>query len=219
MSSIRNIRSILTCTCVAGLLSGCQIFPDNTDAGQIGKIITLAFSAPPKVTLAEAEAIPYASVGIQIDDGAQDILILATDNAGQQLWTSASRIAIITLKGHILKTAGLPKNLSATYSTSAEDAGRHPGITRMIDLPDMRLYGIGIFCVDQKIGVETITLLGKPIQTVRSEERCHSDKDKLKWEFTNLFWRDPDSGFVWRSEQHIHPMLGTITLETLRPSE
>jgi len=218
-SSIRNIRHVVTSACVAGLLSGCQMFPDDTDLGQIRKIVTIAFSPPPKVTLAQAAAIPYASIGVQIDGGAQGILILATDNGGEQLWTSSSRIAIITRQGRITKTAGLPYNLGASYSPSGEEAQRQPGLARLVDFPNLGLYGVSVFCEEQKIGVETITLLNTPIQAMRSEEHCHSDKVKLSWRFTNRFWRDPKSGFVWRSEQNIHPMLGTITLETLRPQE
>jgi hypothetical protein len=217
--SIRDMRRVLACTCVAALLSGCQIFPEDTDIGQIRKIVSLTFSAPHKVTLEEAAAIPYASIGFQIDDGAQGILVLATDNAGQRLWTSATHIAIVTEHGHIMKTAGFPHNLGNTYPAGAEEAARNSGITRVGDFPDLGLYGVGIFCEEQRIGAETITLLGKPIQTVHFEEHCHSDKAKLAWRFTNLFWRDLNSEFVWRSEQYVHPKLGRITLEILRPPE
>ena len=37
------------------------------------------------------------------------------------------------------------------------------------------------------------------------------------WSFENLFWVDPQTGFVWRSVQHIAPGVAPIEIDVLRP--
>src|SRR6476659_2025768 len=82
--------------------------------GEWGDVYTIMSTAlggtPPGVSMQDAAAIPFASIGIRVDNGAQGILVLATNNPEQQLWTSASHVVLLTQNGRILRTAGLPHN-------------------------------------------------------------------------------------------------------------
>ena len=44
------------------------------------------------VTREQAAAVPYASIGVRSNGNPELLLVLATDNDGDLLWTSASRI-------------------------------------------------------------------------------------------------------------------------------
>ena len=64
------------------------------------------------VGLNEAAAIPYSTLGVRLNEGREQILILALDSNGERLWTSSSRVAITTRNGRIVGTAGFGTDLS-----------------------------------------------------------------------------------------------------------
>jgi hypothetical protein len=64
-------------------------------------------------------------------------------------------------------------------------------------------------------GQETITILGQTMASARVDEDCQSTSPR--WRFRNSYWLDPQSGFVWRSLQHIHPHGDTLDIEIFRP--
>lgn len=174
------------------------------------------------VTLKEAAAIPYASMGWRLDGGRQSIIVLATDNAQGQLWTSAAHIVLLTQDGRIKRTVGLPHDLAA-LAPRGGDAMTPPSRAltgayselRSADFPDINAFGAALSCRGMMRGAQMVTILGKKISTARVEEHC--DSPALGWSFTNTYWIDRDTGFVWRSVQHIHPKGGTIETEIFRP--
>ncbi len=175
-----------------------------------------AWSGGEKVTLQEAASVPYASIGVQIGSSTEIMLILASDSAGQQLWTSGARIAITTDHGRIVRSSGFQHDLGGLEPRrlANEDANR----TRhwQADFPDLGLFSVLIACKENTVGDETIVILGKDIRTRRIEETCET-QGPFDWSFKNVYWRDPASGLVWRSIQHVHPRLDAITTEILRP--
>jgi hypothetical protein len=179
------------------------------------------FGDAPAVTKAQAAAIPYASMGYRVDGGAERLIVLATDNDGQQLWTSADHIVLLTRGGRIVRTVGLPHDLVALAAgkdgdSSPAQALRAPfASSRLEDFPDLNLYSLPITCHAAMQGRATITILDNRLDTIRVDESCVSEK--LNWSFVDSFWVDPDSGLVWRSRQHIHPKGETLVTEILRP--
>ena len=55
----------------------------------------------------KAAAISYASIGYRVNGGPEQLLVLATDSGGEQLWTSAAHVVIVTRGGRIVRTVGL----------------------------------------------------------------------------------------------------------------
>ena len=195
---------------------------NSTDWEQAYKAVQAAFdSSASAVTLQQAAAVPYASMGVRIDGGPEQMVVLAGGQTGPLLWTSAARIALETQNGRIIRTSGLPSNLgTTTFSTpdplATIEASPSPAeYRRTVDLPDQNIYSVALDCTMQAAGRETIKILGQDIPTLRVEEHCRSGR--LDWDFTNEFWLGESSGFVWRSRQYIHPKLGAIDTEILRP--
>jgi len=197
---------------------GCSSLNFGTDVDSLWRVASQGFSGSGRVTIEAAAAIPYATIGVQINDGPQGLLVLATDESGTQLWTSAARVAIQTMDGRVIRTSGLGHDLSGY---TLRDMTKYPdGSYRrrwIADFRDLALYGTPISCEGTPSGTETITILGKPMQTIRTSERCHSEDRHLEWTFTNRYWADPASGLVWRSIQYVNPQLDALTIETLRP--
>jgi hypothetical protein len=210
-------RSLLILAAAATLtLSGCK-FSGGSDAASIFQYAKTMFASAPGVSLAEAASSPYASIGVRINGSPEIMLLLASDDGDQSLWTSSDRIAITTVNGRIVRTAGLGHDLGGFELRRVSQDG---GVTTTIwnaDFPELGLYSVPVTCSGRLKGEESIVILGKPLRTLRTDEACKADRGKLDWSFTNSFWRDPVSGMVWRSEQHINPRIDSIEIEVLRP--
>jgi hypothetical protein len=200
---------------IASLASGCIDFGGG-DVGAIYQAAKTAWHGGEKVTLQEAASVPYASIGVQFGGSQEIMLILASDTAGRQLWTSSARIAITTDHGRIVRTSGFERNLGGYESRILPADAANKTSHWQADFPDLGLYSISIICRERLIGDETIMILGKDIRTHRFEESCEAEQS-LDWSFKNTYWRDPASGLAWRSIQHVHPRLGPIETEILRP--
>jgi len=84
-----------------------------------------------------------------------------------------------------------------------------------VDFRDLRKFRVGISGRFAKSGSKSISILGTKLDTLVVIETCQSRE--LGWEFINKFWVGNQSGFVWRSEQRIHPKLDPIVIEIFRP--
>jgi len=202
----------------AGALARCGSNPD-LDLATLRQLIRRSPEMN-AVTRDQAAQIPFASIGIRVDGGPQAMLVLATDTAGDLLWTSAARVALVTRAGRIIQTAGFHDNLTATRFEDNDPVaqaldGPATRSLRFIDLPDGGGYSIQVESMYRSQDVATITILGTALRTrpVVETNRC----PKLNWTFQNIFWRDVNDGFVWRSSQTISPKGPVLEIEVLRP--
>jgi hypothetical protein len=201
---------------LSGLLAGCAFFR-GADMDSIYAIGKQAI-APGRVTLEEAAATPYASIGVQLGGSSEIMLVLATSGDRELLWTSSSRIAITTSAGRVIRTSGLEHNLGnlVLLERKTGDNGATT-VHWLADWPDLNAFSVPVACESRPAGDETITILGKPIHTRRVDENCRAEARKFTWTFKNVYWTDPDSGLVWRSIQNVSPKLDELKLEILRP--
>ena len=174
-----------------------------------------------RVTREQAAKIPYASLGYRINEGNEGLLVLATDTGGDLLWTSASRVVIVTRDGRIVRSVGLDRDVSnLTYREGAAQAPANAlkapfSTTRLADFTDLGLYGVTITCTARAAARQSVRILGQVIATVRVDETCRSNT--RNWSFTDSFWVDPASGLAWRSRQHVHPQGGVVDIQIFRP--
>jgi len=169
------------------------------------------------VKLNDAAAIPYATLGIRVDGGREQILILAVDTDNERLWTSSASVAITTLHGRITRTSGFGTDLSGYIANSREpeDWSRPHRYSWSADFADLGYYSVPITCDVQPVGPDPIEILGSQIDTVRADETCRSDR--FDWSFQNSYWVSRSTGRVWRSVQHVHPKGPALEIEILRP--
>jgi hypothetical protein len=176
------------------------------------------------VTLQQAASVPYASLAYRVDGSSEQMLVLATDNGGNQLWTAASRVVLLTRDGRVLRSIGLPHDRGGTspqanqqFSRPADALKAAYRSTRLMDFPDLGAYGITVNCVAAARGRYVLTILGTALPVTRIDETCQSQRPR--WSFTDNYWVDADSGFVWQSLQHIHPSGTRLQIKILRPPE
>lgn len=174
------------------------------------------------ITLEQAAQVSYATLGYRIGGSEENMLILAVDTGGNRLWTSSAHRALVTNAGRIIKTAGLPWNLSATQFRTPDPLqdGLHiikPAAEslRVVDFADLNLFSVAVYSRFKPTGTKTIQILGSKLSAIALVENCRYPE--LDWSVENEFWLDPGTGFAWRSVQTIHPNLDPLTIEILRP--
>jgi len=206
------------------LLAGCGSEGSDTHllVGALRDSITGSSST--SVTLKEAAAVPYASLGVRIGGGSQFLIVLAMDAPHSRLWAAGKAIALQTDDGRIVRSSGLEHNLSGVTGdlgavvSPLEALKQHNGKRTLVyDFADLNAYSIKVICQTVRQGRENIQILGKTIPTVHVEESCRANA--LNWSFVNTYWVGEKSGMVWKSIQYIHPRLGSISTEILRPPE
>lgn len=218
---MRRISALALVLLTAGCSSGQS---GNTNYSQFLQIARQSFTASfgkVRVTRQQAAAIPYATMGFIQDGGNENMVILGTDQGGEQLWTSAAKVVIVTRDGRIARTLGLDHDLSGMTArggvlpTPAAALVAPFTSTRLQDYPEMDMYGVIVSCSARAAGRQTVKILGQPIATMRVDESCRARKPE--WSFTDSYWVDTDNGRVWRARQHIHPRGGIIETEIFRP--
>jgi hypothetical protein len=197
----------------------------NTDYEQLAKVIydqVRSDVGDDSVPRAKAAAVPYATLGARIGGNAESMMVLSTVSGMDRLWLDAARAGITTRNGRIVRTVGLGHNLDGfqivndtvvSATTSANGTSRH----YLYDFWDKRVFGLSVVCSETEAGMETIRIIGVHHATRHTIESCRAAQ--MDWSFKNEFWSDPNSGYVWKSRQHIHPDLSPLTLEVLRPDQ
>jgi hypothetical protein len=211
------IRRVLLLVSVAAVATACGT--NNSDTARMGRMMLQAIEGrdAQMIPRDRAAAVPYASLGVQVGDGDQGLLVLGTAAPPNLEWYGGEDIMVRTRDGRIIRTAGLPYDLGGLEQEPLGSAGTTAGsgYRMRYDFPDLGIFGAVGECVPQSSRPETIQILGASIATQHVTEQC--SVPALKWRFEVEFWRDASSQFVWRSRQRIHPKLPPVTLETFRP--
>ncbi len=213
-------RPALAAVCCTLLLAGCGSGNISSTWGPYFEVVKKSFEGSfgdKAVSLEQASEIEYASLGYRLNGGPENLVVLATDSNGEQLWTSAAHKVLITEAGRVKRTVGLPRDLAHLAPASGSilpSAAANASIALSADFPDMGIYSAAITCRATNAGPDAIIILGHAIATTRLDEDCSSPQ--LGWRFRNSYWLDADK-FVWRSVQHIHPKGDVLQVEIFRP--
>jgi hypothetical protein len=195
----------------------------NTDSGRYANLVTQVFSRT-KVARDQAAAVPFASIGIKLGSGNEALMVLGANQFGRQEWYSGTQM-IATREGRIVQTAGLPFDLSRLdvrgpvggidLQIGAPKAGTQYAL--ILDFQDLKLFGAIAECRTRDAGEAFIDILGTRLRTRHLIESCQMQL--IDWSFENEYWVDPDTAFIWRSSQYVHPKLSRLTFEVLRPAQ
>ena len=168
-------------------------------------------------------AIPYASLRMKIGKGSAGLLILESVEKKSYTWVSADNVFIVINKnGRIIETAGLTNNLTESLTTKLEDAF-FKDVTnqdlivktkRHITLDNPPVNSLPLEVSLKLIGIEEVVILGQKKELQLVEEQI--ENKYIRWKFTNKFWLDPETGFVWKSIQQIAPNIPPVLYEVTK---
>ena len=212
---MKKIRTSLAVS-IALFLTGCS--SNGGDWDQILRATEQIWSGSnDRVSIERASAIPYATLGLKLDDGPEQMLILATDDGGVRLWTSSGHVSLVIQGDRIIRTSGLGTDLTG-HSGPVDTAENwlKPHVSEWQgDFPDLGHYSVRISCRNERATPDPIKILGQIFETARVNEDCESKE--LGWRFSNTYWVSTETMRVWRSIQHIHPRGPELEIEYLRP--
>jgi len=177
---------------------------------------------PAKIERKMAADLPYASIGVTIDDNPQFLFVLANQNAMGDLYTLGYQVSVVLRGGRVIRTQGLIQDvLGGRWEGEdiVQAAARSNSPVSGVRWFELNTHGIGTHearCTATGLGVEIVTVLGTPIPARHVTEACKVST--LKWQFTNEFWIVPETGQVWMSVQHIGPKGNPLIIEQFRPA-
>jgi hypothetical protein len=202
-------------------LGGCgnnQVFGE---AAQTLRNLTLG---PPETPIPRATVakLPYATITAKVGDLPRGLMGLSKI-AGQDLhWVASNRVSLVTRRGRLVKTVGLPQDLRDTRAVGEDPLAQAPHrlaqparSVRLLDLARPEYYEMPIDSVLTPVGPQKITILEIEFDTVLLTEQ--NSARTLRWRFENQFWVDPEDGFVWKSVQHIGRELPVLQIEVAKP--
>jgi hypothetical protein len=195
----------------------------GTDSSQLVDFVKGAWSGDSKhISLQDASAVPFASIGVRIGSGPEQMLVLASRNGDTFTWTSRSHVVLSIRNGRIARSVGLDHDISGLIvqgpdRVSLPDSrqGAQESEEMLADFASLNLYSVPISCKRISRGPETISILGTKLELSRVDETCISSQQN--WSFDNSYWIDPQNRFVWRSLQFVAPGDARIEVEVLRP--
>lgn len=204
----------------AAALAGCG---SDSDFEKLSGVVWQNLSAiggeGPPISRAQAAAVPYASIGLRYGSGPEAMLVLATKSGGESEWLAGTQASVITRDGRIVRTVGLPFNLSGFQGPIPETgaSANSNSYHYLYDFADKRIFGAIVNCTQHDAGAERIDIVGGVHDTRHIVETCNAPQ--FDWNFENDFWKDATTGYVWKSVQEIHPDAEPVTLEALRPEQ
>jgi len=144
---------------------------------------------------------------------------------GQNLhWYSRDGALFVTQDGRVLRTGGLPENIHGTQieQTDPVMSGLHyltgpTKFVRWIDTDFENRYQMQISSKFELIRREKIQILGREYNTLYGTEKNFAPD--IGWRFTNRYWVDEKTGFVWKSRQYIARSFGPLEFEVLKPAK
>tara|TARA_B100001750_G_C15309578_1_gene496540 strand:+ start:162 stop:848 length:687 start_codon:yes stop_codon:yes gene_type:complete len=220
-------KNFILFTFIILLNYGCSSLPNNIagnfrDAFDAIGAGIFGFDDYP-ITKEMVDAIPYASLRMKIGKGSAGLLILESVEKKSYTWVSADNVFIVVNKnGRIIETAGLTNNLKESLTTKLEDSFfENPVIldsfvktTRFISLDNPPVNNLTLEVSLRFIGTEEVVILGQNKELQLVEEQI--ENKYIRWKFTNKFWLDPETGFVWKSIQQIAPNIPPVLYEVTK---
>lgn len=175
------------------------------------------------LTRQQVDAIPYASLAVRMGKSAQALLILASIDDDRLEWVSHDHEILITRRGRVVRTVGLPQDLDHTEFLTPDPVGSAPKrdaampeCLRALDIGPRVAAGVVVRSTFENAGPDDLTILGRRYRTNVWEEK--NAAPDLAWEFTNAYWADAESGYVWKSIQHVAPKLPPLEMIVFRPA-
>ncbi|MEM9060937.1 MAG: YjbF family lipoprotein [Pseudomonadota bacterium] len=174
-------------------------------------------------TRAELNEVPFATIAVSIEDSPRTFVVPLADNGGYLIYQDAFRRGIVMRGGLITATQGLSYNLSAVKHDLDDPVIAPRALSRWPESifrnyqfalsGGARDFQITVACSYRPGTPERIEIIELFFDTIRVEEVCSNTVR----EFRNTYWVDPNSGFIWKSEQWIGPRQQPMTVEIIRP--
>jgi hypothetical protein len=170
------------------------------------------------ISPADIAAIDYDLMLVRADEsGALATLPGEDASNGVKTWLSADGFSLTTREGQIVGTRGFGGDILVADLAHAieqlnpfSEGGSYARSYSVLDAEN-KIITTSMICGLEKIGEAQISILGTERETYRFTEICTSERIS----FTNLYWIDPNDGFIWQSRQWVSPSIGSLSIQIL----
>lgn len=223
-------RGFMVALGAVSVLAGCT--NDGSSAferlrPQIEATVLGGDEAPPQATApidrAALNAIPFATIAVSAPGQDRAFVAAVANNDGFVVYQDTIRRSVVLEGGLLVGTHGLGFNLSAIKHQTddpvavATPLARWPSrVTRnyQFALVGQDGFDITVVCQHQQVAAERIEIVELFYDVVRVEETCGNGARV----FSNIYWVDPGTGFIWKSQQWIGPRQpDPLIVEIIRP--
>lgn len=210
-------RHFLSFVASSTALAACS---NSTAFKTINSAYDMSFGNKPSFDPGYPDQLPYASIAVSMKGMPKALLVLGKAEGEEMHWLSGDKGVLVTRFGRLIRTVGLPENITKTDFASPDffenfpEARHDVSLSRVIDLSPGHRYGIKVDASLKNLGKETITIGTKMRETTHFAEFCYAPL--LSWRHTNNYWVG-ENGQVWRSIQQVSPSGQPITIELTKP--
>jgi hypothetical protein len=213
-----NNKSLWLCLYAMSFISGCT--QNVTLLGETAKLAVIGQSDA-QLPVQKIEQLPYASAYLKVGKAPQAFVVLATSENDQQKWVTADKNMIVTDHGRIVKTIGFGEDI--TYIENLKSDPLALGLLKP-ETPKQwhtkatwaQIFRGGYELVSEfeYKGIEQTTILEKPRSLARFDEKIVVPA--LGQSYTNIYWLNPDNGWVVKTLQYMGPSLAQVQFTILK---
>ena len=172
------------------------------------------------VSRAQSDALPYASILSWFEDSPIAFMVLGEVTQGGTLYYYSQSRQVLGLRGpFVVQTVGMPGDLSRTAWAGSQPPDLRELVgkewLRRVDIQSAALYEIPLRSRFSSEGRATITILDRTyeVEVIREDVEMKGEKP-----YTNRYWVDPNTGYCWKSRQHIHARALPLNIEVTKPA-
>jgi len=176
-----------------------------------------------ELTKEQASQLSYSVVQVSLNDGHKILMPLGYLEAGHQQWFSKDLFSFTTENGRIVQIYHTDEEISAieridfykNVNLQTIKPKQNFSFIVEIDFLTQKRFGVKAFLTIRVVGTEERLLWGEPVSLLRIEEHVYIPS--MNFEFTNLYWKDAQTNFIWESRQKWGPDALTIHYKVLKP--
>ena len=210
-----RVPALIRTVAVASILlaTGCTSVSQTT-VQSIGMLFHKPDHTPSAQQVADS---PYPQLLLS-DRHVNGLLVLGYLDQDRQVWVAGTHaVYYLNAEGLLTGAAGPGFSYQASiignnpFAHLAQVQGSVP-VQRSYDWMPGYHYGIQVSGQLQRIGSEQVQLPHQTLELVRFEETLQGPG----FTATNLYWADPQTGFIWKSRQYLGPDQA-VEIQQLKP--
>jgi hypothetical protein len=175
------------------------------------------------VTKLEAEKLPYAAMTVSFNKQQSVLMPLGYLSNNQQKWYSQDRVGFTTQNARIVQVYNVQSEITAidTHVLWKRFDVTSMALNQVVTLPiELDFLSLNRFSVKgsltlQGVGFEERLLWNEPVRLFRIEEQVSIPS--MNYVYTNIYWKDPITHFVWESVQKWGPEVPTVHYQVVKP--
>ncbi len=175
-------------------------------------------------TRAQLDAIGRPILSIQREDSPATGFVIAVNanSDGYVIYQDQARNSVVVRGGLLTGTQGFEYDLSAIKVQGNDPVVHRTPIASwpktlvrnyQFSLQHAADFQISVSCVLRTVVREQVEIFSKSYDTMRVQEDCNNTTRR----FTNLYWVDANSGFIWKSKQWIGPKVSPVIVQNVTP--